>query len=41
MSRLMFLYKLGVDPKKSDQQVRGTVSLPHGNWKEDDCRGSS
>jgi large subunit ribosomal protein L1 len=22
--------KMGVDPKKSDQQVRGTVSLPHG-----------
>jgi large subunit ribosomal protein L1 len=22
--------KIGVDPKKSDQQVRGTVSLPHG-----------
>ena len=22
--------KVGVDPKKSDQQVRGTVSLPHG-----------
>jgi large subunit ribosomal protein L1 len=22
--------KIGVDPRKSDQQVRGTVSLPHG-----------
>ena len=22
--------RLGVDPKKSDQNVRGTVSLPHG-----------
>jgi len=26
--------RLGVDPKKSDQMVRGTVILPHGTGKE-------
>jgi len=25
--------KLGVDPKQSDQNVRGTVALPHGSGK--------
>ena len=27
-------FRLGVDPKKSDQMVRGSVSLPHGTGKE-------
>ncbi len=26
--------RLGVDPKKSDQMVRGTVTLPHGTGKQ-------
>lgn len=26
-------FRLGVDPKKSDQMVRGSVSLPHGSGK--------
>jgi large subunit ribosomal protein L1 len=27
-------FKLGVDPKQSDQMVRGTVALPHGTGKK-------
>ena len=27
-------FQLGVDPKHSDQMVRGTVSLPHGSGKQ-------
>ncbi|MBM40383.1 MAG: 50S ribosomal protein L1 [Acidobacteria bacterium] len=27
-------FKLGVDPRQSDQQVRGTVDLPHGTGKQ-------
>ena len=26
-------YRLGIDPRKSDQNVRGTVALPHGTGK--------
>ncbi len=29
-----FSITLGVDPKKSDQAIRGTVSLPHGTGKD-------
>lgn len=29
-----FALKLGIDPKKSDQQVRGSVFLPHGTGKK-------
>src|SRR5437016_12689408 len=27
-------FKLGVDPKQSDQMVRGTCPLPHGSGKQ-------
>jgi large subunit ribosomal protein L1 len=27
-------FNLGVDPKQSDQMVRGTVALPHGSGKK-------
>lgn len=27
-------FKMGIDPRKSDQMVRGSVALPHGTGKE-------
>ena len=27
-------FRLGVDPKQSDQMVRGTTPLPHGSGKQ-------
>ncbi len=32
-------FRLGVDPKQSDQMVRGTVPLPHGSGKTGRVRG--
>ncbi len=38
MLSLMLLYdlavRLGVDPRKANQMVRGVVSLPHGTGKD-------
>lgn len=33
-STVTLSFKLGVDPRKSDQMVRGSVSLPHGTGKK-------
>ena len=32
-STLEVVFRLGVDPRKADQMVRGTVNLPHGTGK--------
>ncbi len=32
--RVTLAFRLGVDPRKSDQMVRGTCPLPHGSGKE-------
>ena len=33
-STVTLSFALGVDPRKSDQMVRGSVSLPHGTGKK-------
>ena len=33
MHQLTSTFKLGVDPRKADQAIRGTVTLPHGTGK--------
>ncbi len=32
-------FRLGVDPRKAEQMIRGTVSLPHGTGKSVRVRG--
>ena len=32
-STVEVMFRLGVDPRKADQMVRGTVNLPHGTGK--------
>ena len=34
MPLLILAIRLGVDPRKSNQMVRGVVSLPHGTGKD-------
>ena len=33
MQLLKLAFRLGVDPKKADQQIRGAVVLPNGTGK--------
>ncbi|MFC7582261.1 50S ribosomal protein L1, partial [Schaalia naturae] len=32
-STVEVVFRLGVDPRKADQMIRGTVTLPHGTGK--------